>query len=169
MSTRRFLALLLFVFPCVGFAITALDIRIGTWEVVMSTKIVGLPIPQDALAKMPPDQRAKFEEAMKARAGRVNTNTSRTCVTKDDLDRGDLLKSERENCTRKVINQTARHFEVEETCAAPEPSETHMTFDSKSPETYAATIERSQGEGGQVQVDLSGRWIEAKCAAEDED
>ena len=50
---------------------------------------------------------------MKARAGKVNATTSRTCVTKEDLDRGDLLKGERENCSRKVI-ETARRFEVEE-------------------------------------------------------
>ena len=114
MKTRRWLMFVSCVFPLSGFAAT-LDLKPGSWEVVMATSVAGLPIPQDALAKMPPDQRAKFEEAMKARAGKVNTSTMHTCVTKEDLDRGDLMKSERDNCTRKVIDQSARRFEVEET------------------------------------------------------
>jgi hypothetical protein len=172
MKTRRWLVRLLEValclFPLSGFA-ASLDLKTGSWEVMMATTVTGVPIPQDALAKMPPDQHAKFEEAMKARAGKVNTSTMHTCVTKEDLDRGDLMKSERENCTRKVIDQSARRFEVEESCAAPEPSQTHMTFDSKSPDAYNAIIERSQGEGGKVHIELNGHWVEAKCAADDED
>jgi hypothetical protein len=167
MKTRRWLMFMSCVFPLSGFAAT-LDLKPGSWEVVMATSVAGLPIPQDALAKMPPDQRAKVEEAMKARAGKVNTSTMHTCVTKEDLDRGDLMKSERDNCTRKVINQSARRFEVEETCAAPDPSQTHMTFDSKSSESYTATIERSQGEAGKVHIELTGHWVETKCA-DDED
>ena len=171
MKTRRWLIRLLevalCVFPVSGFA-ASLDLKPGNWEVVMATTVVGVPIPQDALAKMPPDQRAKFEEAMKARAGKVNTSTMHTCVTKEDLDRGDLMKSERENCTRKVIDQSARRFEVEESCAPPEPSQTHMTFDAKSPEAYTATIDRG-AEGGKVHIELTGHWLETTCAPDDED
>ena len=168
MNARRMLVVALCVFPCGGFA-ASLDLRPGAWEVVMATTITGVPIPQEALAKMPPDQRAKFEEAVKARAGKVNTHTIHSCLTQEDLDRGDLMESERENCSRNVIEQTPRRLEVDETCAAPEPSKTHMTFAAKSPESYTATIERSPGEGGKVQVELTGRWVATKCAPDDDD
>jgi hypothetical protein len=172
MKTPRLLVRLLVVassaFPAGAFAVS-LDLRPGAWEVVMATSVAGLPIPQEALAKMPPDQRAKFDEAMKARAGKVNTTTMHNCVTQEDLDRGDLMENERENCSRNVIEQSARGFEVEETCTGADPSKTHMTFAAKSREAYTATIERSQGEAGKVHVEMTGRWVESKCAPEDED
>ena len=86
------------------------DIKTGAWEVTTSTAIAGMPIPKSSLDKMPPEQRAKMEAAMAARAGNTNSHTSTTCVTKQDLDRGQLMKSDDANCTRKVIAQTARHY-----------------------------------------------------------
>ncbi len=163
----RLMVIALCVVPCGAFA-AALDLRPGAWEVVMATSVAGLPIPQEALAKMPPEERAKFEEAMKARLGKVNTTTMHNCVTQEDLDRGDLMENERENCARNVIEKSARHFEVEETCTGSDPSKTHMTFAASSREAYTATIERSQGEGGKVHVEMTGRWIESKCVADDD-
>ena len=46
-----------------------LHIKTGLWEV--SIKMNGtIPIPPEALAKMPPEQRAKIEERLKSRAER---------------------------------------------------------------------------------------------------
>jgi hypothetical protein len=168
MNVRRWLVVASCAFPLSALA-APLDLRPGNWEVTMATQVADLPIPQDTLATMPPDQRAKFDAAVKAREGKVNTTTMQACVTKEDLERGDLMKSERENCSRKIIEQTARRFEVEESCSAPDPSQTHMTFDAKSPEAYTATIARSRGEGGRAHIELTGRWLDAKCAPDDED
>ena len=167
MKTRLIL-LILAALPLCGHA-ESLDIKTGLWEIVMSTAISGVPIPAAALANMPAAQRAKIEESMRARAGKVNTNTTRSCVTQADLDRGNLLESEDKNCMRNVIEQNARRFEVEETCGAPEPTKTHMTFAAKTPESYTATLDRAQGEGGKVHVEMSGRWVTAVCTEADED
>jgi len=140
------------------------NIRTGAWEVTTSTAMSGMLIPADALAKMPPDQRAKIEAMMSARAGKVDTRTMRSCVTPEDLARGQLMdkEMERKDCTRKVIAKTARHFEYEEVCPAPEPSTTHARFDAPSAETYLANVDMTRGEG-KLHVDIRGRWLAAIC------
>jgi hypothetical protein len=141
----------------------ALDLRTGAWETTWTTTITGNLIPKETLDKMPPERRAKFEEAMRARAGKTNTHTTTGCVTKQDLDRGQFLQSENKNCTRKVITQSARHLEIEETCAAPENSKTHAKFDATSTQDYVGSMDRVQGDGGKMHLETSGRWLGPTC------
>lgn len=157
-----FAALVLFASPLISHAAT-MDIRTGAWEVTQSTAIAGMPIPKDAMAGMPPEQRAKVEAAMHARAGKVNKTVMHTCVTRQDLDRSELLRNENANCKRKVITQNTRHLEIEETCTAPEPRKSHFRFDATSSEAYTGSIDVLPGEGGQVHVDMSGRWTGTTC------
>ena len=141
-----------------------LDIKTGAWEITMKTLIEGMQIPKEAMANMPPDQRARMEEAMRARSGKVNTTTEQSCVTQQDLDHGFLDKSEQEkNCTRKVITQSARHLEFEETCTAPESSVGHAKFDAISSENYIGVFDMTRGQGTKVHVEMSGRWLGATC------
>lgn len=155
-------AMILIALPFASQAGT-LDIKTGAWELTTKTLVEGMQMPKEAMASMPPAQRAKIEAAMRARSGKVNTVTQQSCVTQQDLDRGDLGKSERKNCTRKVITQSPRHMEVEETCAAPEASVGHFKFDAASPEKYTGVIDITQGAGTKVHVEMSGRWLGAAC------
>jgi hypothetical protein len=140
-----------------------LDVRTGAWEVTVTTTSAGIPIPADALAKMPPEQRARIEAMMGARAGKPNTRTLHSCVTPQDIDRGEMLGKDKEkNCTRKITAQTARHYEFDEVCTAPEPRKMHAKFDAQSAEKYSASFDGTQGEG-KVHVEMQGRWIGAVC------
>lgn len=138
------------------------DIKTGAWTVTVRTAMSGMPIPKAALDRMPPEQRAKMEAVMAARARDVKPHTLTTCVTKADLDRGQLMKPENANCTRKLIAQTARRYEVDETCAGEEPSKTHGKFEATSAESYTGSVDRTQGEG-KVYIEMSGRWLSATC------
>ncbi len=100
---------------------------------------------------------------MRARSGKVNTTTEQSCITQQDLDRGFLDKSEQENCTRKVITQSARHLEFEETCTAPEPSVRHAKFDATSSESYTGVFDMTRDQGTKVHIEMSGRWLDATC------
>ena len=140
-----------------------LDLRAGAWEMTSATTITGMLMPKEALDKLPPDRRAKVEEAMRARAGKASAHTTTTCITKQDLDRGQLLKSENEKCSRKVIAQTARHLEVEETCAAPKAAKIHFKADAASAQSYVASMDRTDVEGGKVHIEMSGRWLGETC------
>ena len=157
------LAALVFAALPIASRAATLDIKTGAWEVTTRTLMQGTMIPKEAMANMPPEQRAKVEAAMNARSGKVETHTSQSCVTKADLERGDVARSERKNCTRKVIAQNARHLEIEETCTAPEPSKSHFSVDATSAESYTASMDISQAAGGKVHVDMSGRWVGATC------
>lgn len=166
---KKILAVLLLVgSPLIGRADT-LNIKTGAWEVTTSTATAGMMMPKDELSKMPAAQRAKIEEMMRARAGKVSTHTLSACVTPQDLGRGELTAKEKqkENCTRKVISQTARHFEFEEVCGAPEPSKTHAIINATSPESYTASMDIEQDDG-KVHVDMRGRWIGPTCKKGDE-
>jgi hypothetical protein len=142
---------------------TTFDIKTGAWEVTESTAVSGMLIPKEALDKMSPAQRARAEESMRAHAGTGKPHTSHSCVTRQDLDRGELQHSEKANCTRKVISQTARHLEVEETCTGPDAATIHFRVDATSAESYSGSMDMARGEGGKVHVEMSGRWIGATC------
>lgn len=139
------------------------DIKTGAWEVTSTSTMSGMLVPKGTLDQMPPAQRAKLEAMMAARAGKSSPHTSTTCITKQDLDRGQLTKSDGANCARKVIAQSARHYEMEETCTGEEASKTRAKFDARSSESYSAVIERVQGEGGKAHIEMSGRWLGAEC------
>jgi integrase len=77
--------------PLQAFA-ASFDAKPGAWQMSMTTLIVGNPLPPEALESMPPEKRAKVEEAMKARAGRPITITQKTCVSQKDLDQDRIVR-----------------------------------------------------------------------------
>jgi hypothetical protein len=141
----------------------AFDIKTGAWEVTTTTAIDGMLMPKETLEKMPPEQRAKFEQMMRARAAKPNTHTRTSCVTKEKLARSEVLQSEDPKCTRNVISQSARKLEVEETCPPPRATKSHYKFEAKSAESYVAVVDVAQSEGGKVHVDMAGHWLSAVC------
>ena len=87
--------------------IQSLNLKVGLWEVTHTTSLTGTPpIPQEMLAKMTPEQRAKFEERMKARAAAPpKTHTEKSCITQKDLDKDTLFSDDDDkSCT------TERHL-----------------------------------------------------------
>jgi hypothetical protein len=141
----------------------ALDIKTGAWEATTTTSIEGMLMPKEMLEKMPPERRARFEQQMRARAAKPTTHTTRNCVTKEKLDRSEVLKSENPKCTRKVISHSARAIEVEETCPPPRATKSHFKLDAKSPESYVGVMDIAQSEGGKVHIDMKGQWLSAVC------
>lgn len=154
-------ALALAACPLSGHAET-LDIKTGAWEITESTAVSGMMIPKDALAGMSPEQRARVEASMRSHAGSGKPHITRSCVTRQDLDRGDLQRNEEPSCKRKVITQNARHLEVEDVCTGPEPSKAHLKLDATSNESYTGSIDVTRSDG-KIHVDMSGRWIGATC------
>jgi hypothetical protein len=96
-------------------------------------------------------------------ACRQADHTTRNCVTKEKLDRSEVLKSENPKCTRKVISHSARAIEVEETCPPPRATKSHFKLDAKSPESYVGVMDIAQSEGGKVHIDMKGQWLSAVC------
>lgn len=163
-----FTLLVLTALPVAGRA-APMEIKTGDWEVTTKTLMEGTMIPQEALAGMPPEQRAKLEAAMGANSGKTRTHTMHSCVTQKDLARGELTHSDKPNCKRTVITQNSRHLEIEETCAAPEASKSHFKFDAASAESYTGVMDMVAAEGAKVHMEMSGRFISATCKKGEED
>jgi hypothetical protein len=153
-------------------AATPLNIRLGTWEMTTTTSLQGNMMPQHELAQMPPEQRAKFEAAMKARAAKPSTQTTTECVTQEDLDHMQFGTSDDDSCTQKILSQTATRAVFEQDCAAPEASKSSFSMDAPDPQHthMSGTITRLDGDGsGKVSIDISGHWKSAGCEAQDDE
>ena len=81
--------------------ITPLNVKEGLWEMTMTHSMTGMPavpnIPPDALAKLPPEQRARVEAMMKG-----GPNVQKVCITKEKLEKHSAFSNNRGDCTRTV-------------------------------------------------------------------
>jgi len=139
----------------------------GAWEMTITTLTTGMPAPPDVLAKMSPEQRAKIEAMMQARAGKPSTHGYPSCLTQKDLDEDRIIKKSdgEDQCTQKVITKSANRLVLEKTCPAPRASTSKMTMEAKTPESIVASIDMVQGGAeGKVHVDMKGHWLSASCA-----
>lgn len=97
--------------------ITLLNIKEGLWEMTATHSMTGMPampsIPADALAKMPPEQKARMEAMMK---GGATTDVRKECVTKEKLEKQSAFSDNRKECTRTVLNSTGSKLEVKIHC-----------------------------------------------------
>ena len=97
--------------------ITPLNVKEGLWEMTVTHSMSGMPatpnIPPDVLAKMPPEQRARVEAAMK---GGPSTNVRKECITKEKLEKHSAFSNNRGDCTRTVVNSTGSKLEVKIHC-----------------------------------------------------
>ncbi len=83
------LAAALFCAAVCAAQVTPLNVKTGEWESTMTNETSGqMPIPQEMLDKMTPEQRARMEAAMKARGMQgPRTIVNKQCVKKEDLDK----------------------------------------------------------------------------------
>ena len=146
----------------------SLDVKPGAWDMSITTLTSGSLIPPNLLAKMPPEQRAKFEQSMQARSGKPMTHNSKECVTQEDLDQDRMLKEPQEDgelqSTTRVVSRSSRKLVIERTCPAPRASTSQMAMEAKTPETIVDSIDITRAGSGKVHVDIKGRWLGASCA-----
>lgn len=97
--------------------ITPLNVKEGLWEVTVTHSMSGMPatpaIPPDALAKMPPAQRAQIEAMTK---GGPTTDVRKSCVTKEKLEKNSAFSDNRGECTRTVVSSSGSKLEVKFHC-----------------------------------------------------
>jgi hypothetical protein len=143
----------------------------GAWEITTTTLTKGMMIPADALANMPPAQRANLEKTMQARSGKPSTHVTKSCVTKSDLEQDSVLKSEDEkNCKKKIVTKSASKMVYEQICTGENAYRSTVKLESRTPESISASMDMLQaGGGGKIHVDIKGRWLGASCAGVKED
>ena len=152
------------VLAAAAYADDRLNVKTGQWETTVTTKIDGNPIPKNVLDQLPPDRRAKIEQAMAARAAsKAAPKTTTTCMTEEDLDKGVQTMDIGGDCKKTILAQTPTHQEVAIECSRNGVStKGHMTVDALSNESIKGKMEMNVGDG-KVIGDFSGKWIGATC------
>ncbi len=140
----------------------------GAWEMTFTTQSSGMLIPPDALANMPPEQRAKVEQSMQARSGKPKTHSVKTCLTKEDLDQNRIIKEseddEEPGCKTAVVSKSSAKLVLERTCPPPHASTSHMTVEAQTTESLTGSMDTDRPRGGKVHIDFKSRWLGANCA-----
>lgn len=155
-------------FVLAGDNVQPLNIKTGLWETTFTTAMSGRPpIPEEVLAKMPPEQRAKIEAAMKgAFSGAPKTRTSQSCVTKEQLNK-DLFSEDRKNCTRTVLKSTGSYMEIREVCENEGvKNEITIQIEALNSENVKGTSHVTSGSGDRsmnVNMSFTSRWLGAVC------
>jgi hypothetical protein len=93
-----------------------LNVKTGQWQTTLTNQVSGTPpIPDEVLNRMTPEQRAKFEAALKARNGKSTVNKS--CLTKDQLDKPFNAGDEATKaCSHTIISSSGSKQDVRIEC-----------------------------------------------------
>ena len=107
---------------CAADNVVPLNLKEGLWEVTSTHSMTGMPgIPPETLAKMPPEQRARMEAAMKQRGmGGPKTDVRKHCITKEKLEKQSAFDENRKDCTRTIVSSTGSKLEMKIHCEGKE-------------------------------------------------
>jgi Protein of unknown function (DUF3617) len=142
----------------------------GLWEVTTHPQISGqMPISQEQLQELPPEQRARIEAAMQAMMGQANRqHVMRECMTPEKRAKGfDLGYESSSSCKTTVIRNTSSALEVRRECSG-ESELRSMTerMQMSGPRHITGTIDALMSQGGKqmtMHVTLEGKWLGADC------
>lgn len=146
-------------------------LKTGLWEVRTTAKDAAgndiLPPEQAAMAKMPPEARARMAEMMKARGIPMpdESGAMKLCLSKELLDSGRFQQMAAETgCTTTYATQTATTWKWHSSCPA-----LHAESDGESvftPTTMRSTITSTTSMNGQPRTTTrisSSKWLGADC------
>src|SRR6266850_6050685 len=94
--------------------LTKPNIKPGLWEVSIDPHVSGeMPIPEDQLAKMTPEQRARLQAAMKSHmANGGKPRVYKECMTPEKIARGFEIDPHGEDasCKRNVVSSSTKEL-----------------------------------------------------------
>lgn len=138
-----------------------LDVKPGLWEVTTTT---GMP-PVDT-SRMTPEQKARFEAAMRAREAQgPRAKVRKSCMTKEKLEREPFGEKDQEHCTHTVISNTRTHWESKMRCTRPERVGT-FSIEAVSRERIKGAVQINASDEKNkmvVHVTFEGKWLGSNC------
>jgi hypothetical protein len=149
--------------------ITPLNIKQGLWEMTVTHSMTGMPaIPPDTLAKMPPEQRAHVEAAMKQSGmGGPTADVHKECVTREKLDKQSAFSDNRKECTRTVLNSTGSKLEIKVHCEEKQSStDATLLLEAVSFDTVKGSMQsvtNTTGRTMNMNFTFSSRYLGPAC------
>lgn len=157
-------------------AMTPMNVKTGQWESHTTILLTGsLGLPPEALAKMTPEQRARYQAAVEKAAERKNQkteNTDKGCLTKEDLTQDPTkLMGKQEpgmSCSGKILSSTSSDLKVHISCTGMGTMDYILDYHATDPEhatgqgTGTATL---GGHTMQTQFNSEMHWLGPTCPA----
>ena len=152
--------------------IQPLNIKPGQWETTVNYKRSGQPpIPAGMLAKLSPEQRARLEQRMQANSSANTwTETSKGCVTKDDLEKMPNLGQGKGDCTYTIESSTSAGGKGSYKCNVEGMRATgDINIEAKSQELVKGITHGVMSGGGremQLDTTFTSKWVGSHCESE---
>lgn len=146
-----------------------LNVKTGLWESTTTSSTSGqMPIPTEMLAKLSPEQRAKFEARMQANsAPKAHSFTKKDCETKEKL--AEQPFADQKECKQTIVSSTSTKAEIKMSCQLGDVTSSGMMHvDVLSPESVKGTGHMTSNGGGHtftVQTTFSARWLGPSCSS----
>ena len=148
--------------------IQPLNTKMGLWDMTISSGFSGqMPIPDEVLSKLTPEQQAMIKERMKAAPGSGGvTHAYKTCLTKEKMDNGATF-GEDKTCKPTVISSTSSKLVVKVDCQSNgmQGSGT-MEYEAVDTENVKGTMHMTMSANGQtrtVNTTIVGKWAGPAC------
>jgi len=172
MRTRLFLVLMFVVAMAVwaNDKIQPLNTKLGLWEMTVATANMGqMPIPEDVLSKLTPEQQAMVKQRMQAAGGMSGAaRTYKSCLTKEKMDSGAAF-SEDKTCKPTIITSTGSKFVVNVECDTNGvKGNGTIQFEALDPENVKGTIHMTMTGNGQTRTmdsTVKGKWLAPACGS----
>ena len=144
-----------------------LNVKPGLWETTVTHKVAGeMPIPPGMLDKLSAEQRARLEQRMKSNPG-GSTSTSKSCVTKEDLEKSPNFGEGKGECTYTIQTSTSTEAKGKYSCVTEGMNATGaLDIIAVDQENVKGTSHGTvSGSGHDMQFDSSftSKWVSANC------
>ncbi len=145
-----------------------LNVKPGFWESTRTWTTSGqMPIPAGMLDRLTPEQRARFEERIKANSSaKTHTDDDKHCVTKEDLEKPPQF-TERADCTWTMLESGDTRAKGSAICQVEGMKMTGTgEFLAPDQEHMTATIHLiSTGDGRSMPTDatIASKWLGSSC------
>jgi hypothetical protein len=168
---RTFLVLAFVMSGTVGAALAAMpNAKPGLWETVSTANFeAGLPSSVPGADKLPPDQRAKMQQALTPGGGKPVTTSDRACMSAEMLDLWDGFARDgaSADCRRTVVERTPQRVRFTMVCGGGKSSGEgdFMAAGADRVIGKMTMLVRSDHGDSKVNVQLESRWIGTDCGA----
>jgi hypothetical protein len=146
-----------------------IDVKPGLWETTVKSEMSGVTmqmpqIPEETLAKMPPEQRARVEAMMKGR-GMNNTNTTRSCITREMISQGLAYQNDK-SCSYKLTGSSSSRQDIHVECTrGPQQTVGDMAIDRVDAEhTHGSMNMKMSGNTSMsMKMSFDAKFISSDC------
>jgi len=148
--------------------IQPLNTKLGLWEMTVTTGGMGqMPIPDDVLSKLTPEQQAMVKQRMQAAGGMSGVaRTYKSCATKEKMDNGAAF-SEDKTCKPTVVTSTSSKIVVNVECESNGmKGNGTIQFEAQDSENIKGTVHMTMNANGQTHTmnsTITGKWVGPAC------